>query len=298
MFRKWILNLCMGTVFLSGGLACADNNQVTVVKHYGGGYSDALQPYLYKTLELILEATKEDFGPYKIEVSGSYLPSTRAKVETQKGDIVNVMFATGWKENTSAVASIEIPVFENLLGLRSLVINPKLRIAGQVKNLEDFKNFSAGQGLAWEDTKILESNGITVIESQSFPSLFPMLRKGRFDYIALSILEAQNSLKQYSHEFPDLAVHPKLYIFYPLLISLNITANQTELVKRMRVGVERVQAEALPNLFNQFYVDLSFTQANNNQLIMLHNPNISAEHNQAINKRFLSNYGEYFEVLE
>lgn len=295
-------------VFLAGLVYSAASQSAPpdmVVKHTDTGYSPALRPYMTDILELLMDSTRLEYGPYQVKNSKVPLSSERAKVETEKGHLINVLFASRWTVNDgapSSVAEYNLPIFNDLLGLRALLAK-KGTIENKVNRLSDLKRLRAGQGEYWEDVTILRHNHLPVTEAHVFDALFPMLHRGRFDYLPLSVLEAEMALAETSARFNNLYILPNTYIFYPLDFHLYVNKGEGRLAARFKLALEKVTTKQLADLFYKHFPKLMFLtqkakQTNKNKLFMAYNPNISRKKNNAITQRFLDNYGDFFTALE
>ena len=92
--------------------------------------------------------------------------------------------------DSERVAGYRFGAFNDLLGLRSLLVLPENKIVTTPPaNRADFLRYTAGLGYFWEDVGVLRGAGITVVEAHTYDALFPMLQKKRFDYLPLSVLE-------------------------------------------------------------------------------------------------------------
>jgi hypothetical protein len=50
-----------------------------------------------------------------------------------------------------------------------------------VQSLEQLKKYTIGQGIGWQDAKILQHNGLNVVDVDAYESLFKMVAAGRID---------------------------------------------------------------------------------------------------------------------
>lgn len=287
-----LLCLCVGSGTVSA--------QPTVVKHYAQGFSPVISEYLTDVLELCLEKTVPAYGPYRVEVHPSLLSTNRSKLETERGQLLDVLFATNWlhqRPDPDRVIAVDFPVFFGTLGIRSLIIDKHTEIARD--DAKSFKQMRAGQGLHWIDGQILRANGIKVVEAQTFASLFPMVQRNRFDYLPLSVLEAQQTLAKLQFEYPTLTIDKNIQIFYPLPVYLYINAERTDLVERFTEGLRLAQESgALAELFQTHFkaIDDALRQGNR-QIIVLNNPFSSPEQDQQIIQTLRNRYPQEVDLI-
>lgn len=281
----------------------ANNGEVTVIKHYDKGYSPLLRVYLTDVLKTALDKTVSEYGPYKLHFYSRFLSSNRSKLETERGVLVDVLFSSHWRGNfvnPSNVIQIEFPVFDGMLGLRSLIVTGQQGpIFSHIQSSREFKQYVAGQGSNWVDVEVLRDNGIPVVEAQLFDGLFPMLSKSRFNYLPLSILEAQTALQTKGVQYDDLTIQRDLSIFYPIPFYLFVNAEKPELAERLQKGLTKALEDgSIERLFGKhFYYVQSTHEENTKKLIIVDSPLITQEKNRELVDRFLQKYQQYFEIL-
>lgn len=275
-----------------------------VIKHYNQGFSPLLRVYLTDVLKLTLDATTPEYGPYEMQYFSQFLSSNRSKLETEKGVLLDLLFSPHWRGhyvNINNVIPVEFPVLNGMLGLRSVIISeenlPELRQSLQVA---DFKHMVAGLGAKWVDVEILAANNINVVEAQKFDALFPMLMHKRFDYIPLSVLEAQTAVVEHRLTYSNLVISEDVSLFYPIPFYLYVNAQRPDLAARLEKGLQKVLADgSLNRLFDQHfaYVHAELKSTHKN-LVVLTNPLISPEKNQEYLQRFLRKYHDSFSVIK
>jgi hypothetical protein len=75
-----------------------------------------------------------------------------------------------------------------------------------VHSLADLKPMRFGQGSDWPDTAVLRDNGLQVVTSQNYASLFRMLDAGRFDLFPREVLVAWDEQAHAAEQGLKLAV--------------------------------------------------------------------------------------------
>ena len=275
--------------------------QTLIVKDYEHAFSTGLRPYLAEVLHEILEITKPEFGAYTKASYKERLSATRAKLITEQGEALNLLYATDWNGNlvdNTKVIGYDFSAFNDLLGLRELLITHDSALAKKPpKSIKEFLGYSAGQGHSWEDVSILRSAGIKIVEAQMFDTLFPMLEQQRFDYVPLSILEATNTLNLKQREFPNLTRHSTLHIFYPMNVKLYVNAKDEILNARVALGIKKMQAAGFESIFQKHFSSLTWS-APATQLLILQNPHLTPEENKKVIDRFLTRYGDFYQIMQ
>lgn len=284
-------------------LSVANATEPTLIRHYDKGYSPLLRVYLTDILTAALDKTVSEYGPYEIDFYSQYLSSNRSKLETERGVLLDLLFSTHWRGhfvNPENVIQIEYPVFEGMLGLRRLIVTRERSDQfSHIRSTEDLLRFSAGQGSSWTDIEVLKANNISIVEAQLFDGLFPMLSKHRYDYLPLSILEAQTALQTKGVKYSNLTINEDVYLFYPMPFYLYVNASKPELAHRLSKGLEIAQNDgSVRRLFKQhFYYVKPILDNEAKKLIVLKNPFMSEEENRNVLAVLLENFPHVFEVL-
>lgn len=297
--RKCLVSMLLLLSFYTSVAA----GEPVVIKHFDQDYSPKLRQYLTDVLALVLEETRDEFGDYRIEYYSRSLSPTRSKKETERGDLINTLFAPDWMGpylDMDKVIRLNYPLFNGLLGFRALVVN-QADIAGfqLISSAREFKQLSAGQGTSWSEVHILKSNSMKVVESQTYDSLFPMLSFGRYDFLPLSILEVYDSVNNVPNHQQQFAIIDQVTIFYPFPFYAYVNRQQPELARRLQRGLEIATTNGtLPALFSRSFPDVEAQlRQQTKKVMLLHNPFLDASENTVLTQRFLNQYGDRLEIL-
>jgi hypothetical protein len=295
--------LCSLLLLLCSAIVAHADSSPTVIKHYNQGYTPLLRLYLTDVLKLVLDKTTDQYGPYELQYFSETMSANRSKLETEKGMRLDLLFSPHWRGHfvdPNKVIPVEFPALNGMLGLRNLIaLDETWQRLEKNANLQNFKQLVAGMG-AWIDVEILVANNIRVVEAQTFDAMFPMLMRGRFDYIPLSVLDADTALTTRKIEYPGLSLNRDISLFYPLPFYLYVNAQKPDLAERLQKGVQIALADgSIDALFNQhfFYVRPEL-QTKKRKLVVLHNPLISEEQNAFYLQQFLQRYEMGFEIME
>lgn len=284
-------------------LLASEAPAITEVKYYSRGNSPGLWPYQNALLLLALEKTRRDYGDYVITYYAEMLSSSRAKFETERGRLINLHYSTGWEGeflNEENIIKIRHPILKGLLGMRSLVIRKEdIAKFEKVNSVQDLKRFRAGQGKSWYDVSILQNQGIQVVPSTVFQNLAPMLVAKRFEFLPLSILEAQAAVDSFEHPSRKIAISDDLALFYPLPIHLCISKSAPDLAQRLDVGVARTVADgSLEQLFSAHFGFVEQQLRNKNiKTLLLENPHLSKADNQTLTANFIARFGDKLQIV-
>ncbi len=298
---KWL-----GVLLVLGACvsAQAKDREKVVIKHYDRDFSRNIREYLTAVLHLTLEKSRREFGDYEIEFYSKSLSPTRSKLETERGEHINTLFAPDWLGpflHENRIIRVPFPVFKELLGFRNLIVD-KTRAPSfkNIKTAATLRTIRAGQGANWGDVDILKGNGLKVVEAQSYESLFPMLVKDRYDYLPLSILEAAEAMNAVPGHVDHLTVIDDINLFYPVPFSLYVHAREPELARRFRRGLEIALADgSLDEVFTKFFPGVEAQlRSGKKKVMLLANPLIDAQTNALITGKFMADHGAELEVLE
>ncbi len=202
------------------------------------GHSKIRFAYETALIKLALNKTAEQYGDYNLEILTSALSSQRGLRMIREGKIH--MFVSGDRINDRGyLRTIDIPIWDGLLGYRKLMVHKvNLPLFSQVNDIEELRQFRAGQGTNWTDILIYEANNIEVKTAISFPSMYGMLYAGRFEFLPLGVNEIDANLAEARIDYPELDIVPKLLIRYPLNIYIQVGSQQKQLAKRLEKGLK------------------------------------------------------------
>lgn len=143
---------------------------------------------------------------------------------------------------------------------------------GAIHDRQALQRLRAGQGHDWPDSQILAHNGLPVITSASYPSLFRMLEAGRFEYFPRSLLEIWDEAAQPQNA--RLEVDRHLLLVYPTASYFFVSPGNTRLADELQRGLEQALADgSFDRLFYAHYGDaLQRARLSERQLIELDNP--------------------------
>jgi len=132
--------------------------------------------------------------------------------------------------------AIRIPVFKGLLSHRILIIRKgDQEKFDNIQKLNDFRILTAGAASRWVDRFVLESAGIKVAVTSGPSQLWPMLAKGRFDYMSFGMIEAWQHFPEHSDH---LAVEEKLILHYPIAFYIYVNKDDDTLYEAIKNGME------------------------------------------------------------
>ena len=125
--------------------------------------SDARAEYPIALLKLALDKTGVN---YELLPSDRILLSSKALRQLRENREVNVVWSMTDSQREKDLLPIRIPIAKGLIGLRVFVINVDREAEfARVSSKSELMNFTPLQGEEWPDTKILQANGLMLLQS-------------------------------------------------------------------------------------------------------------------------------------
>lgn len=155
---------------------------------------------------------------------------------------VDVIWTMTTKEREAQLLPIRIPIDKGLLGWRIPLLDAnRTDLLSELATLTDLQRWKAGQGHDWPDTEILRSNGLNVVTSCCYDTLFSMMLAGRFDYFPRSIMEIWVDIA--NHPTMPLVADSHVVIHYPAAAYFFVSPRRPRLAKDLQTGLERAIAD-------------------------------------------------------
>ena len=195
---------------------------------------DFNSPYALKMLELVNQ--KLD-GKYTIEIVDDGVTTKSRIMQNVVDGYYHIFWNSTNAESEEILFPIRIPLFKGLLGHRIFIIRegdqPQF---DQIETMEDLQKIKMGSGAAWGDTSILESNGMTLVLSNNYPSMFNMLDGKRFDAFPRGVFEPFKEIEDNA----DLAltVEKKIMLVYKMPYYFFVSRDNQELAEDLTRGLE------------------------------------------------------------
>ncbi|OZY86938.1 diguanylate cyclase [Cellvibrio mixtus] len=190
------------------------------------------------TLALAHASTRYDIVP---DADGGQRTQGRYIEDLRTGRI-DVMWAASDASIEEQVLPVRIPLLKGLLGHRIFLIHKNSQSKfDAVNTLDDLKKLKLGQGATWADTKILESNGLTVVKTQKYENLFYMLDGGRFDAFPRGVQEPWGEV----NKIPglELAIEKRLMLVYKMPFYLFVSPDNPALARDIEKGLNAMIAD-------------------------------------------------------
>ena len=213
-----------------------------VYRYWDWGKTPKRDQYQTAALTLALQKTLPTYGPFSVERVVDTMSTTRIRREIHSGKRMNV-HAGPWRDLDAddpleRAIMIGTPVLGGLLGYRRLIVRrddlPKFQA---IKTDAQLKRLVAGQGRGWVDNDVLRHNGYQVVDSGNIATLLDMLVSHRFDYLPISVVEADFLMEEHAQLVDTLALVPGLMLYYPLPVVYYVSAKAPRLAQRLETGL-------------------------------------------------------------
>ena len=243
-------------------------------------HSSGADPEAY-VVELLRQALARSGGDYQLQPSPRPMPQSRAEQSLEQNDsAVQLMWSMTTRAREDVLLPIRIPLYKGLIGWRvPLVRREDKDWLAQVRSLDDLKPMRFGQRADWTDTRILRDNGLQVITSQSYESLFRMLGAGRFDLFPREVVVAWNEQAQAARDGLALEVDEHIVIHYPTAFYFFTSRARADLAGTIERGLEAMIADgSFEALFQQHHgATLERARLDTRRVIELENLDLPAQ---------------------
>jgi ABC-type amino acid transport substrate-binding protein len=218
-------------------------------------HSSGADPEAY-VVELLRLALARSGGDYQLQPSPKAMPQSRAEQSLEQNDgVVQLMWTMTTRTREEILLPVRIPIYKGLIGWRvPLVRREDKGWLAQVQGVEDLKPMRFGQRADWPDTRILRDNGLQVITSQSYESLFRMLDAGRFDLFPREVVVVWDEQARASEAGLALEVDEHIVLHYPTAFYFFTSRARADLAGAIERGLEAMIADgSYEQLFQQHH---------------------------------------------
>ena len=264
-----------------------NDESIMVYRYWDLGASQNRDHYQFELLRLALEKTRNTYGDYELIKVDKKITSLRASREVSRGEIINIEAAPNWTTDTAPSElrkdqriAVKIPILRGILGYRRLVIRKNdFEKFEHITDASQLQQLVAGQGKDWEDVFIYRANGYQVNDEADYYNLFAMLVAGRFDYIPLSAIEAENFVQKFGEYSQDVMIAPDILIYYPFPVLFQVSIHHPELAQRVEKGLIQARKDgSMDKLFHtHFSAEITKLRTTRNRTFILENKRVPAE---------------------
>jgi hypothetical protein len=241
--------------------------------------ADTRDRYKIELLQLALDATLDEFGPYVLDPSASVMTELRMDALMTRGDgtELNLIFKPTTLDREQSMVPVRIPILKGLLGYRVFLVHADSQPAfSAVRTLDDLRNLTIGQGLGWRDVEVFAHNNVPVATHPDYERLFALLDAKRFDGFCRGITEAPAEFAERRDLYPSMRIESSLLLYYPWPVYFFAmdTDEGHAIAVRLLLGLEKIAASGqFDALFSRYYGG-SFAELRlgSRRLIRLENP--------------------------
>lgn len=192
--------------------------------------------YYHSLLREILRRTEKDYGPCELAHTEDMLTRMRSAALIDRNQGVDLLWGTTTIERENLLQPIRIPLLKGLMKHKVLLIhaNDQARFSA-IENLEQLQKLRAGQGADWPDTTILLANGINVVTSTNYESLYKMLAARRFDFLPRGANQILSELRHNADK--NIIVEQELVLIYPAPVYFFVSKDNDALAQRIEAGL-------------------------------------------------------------
>jgi len=237
-------------------------------------------PTIRALVQLALDKTPE--YPARRLVASEPMPQGRAlrELAANNDQAVAIANVASSPEREEFLLPIAIPFDRGLLGLRICLIRSgdQERFSG-ISGAVDFRQrgLLIGQGSHWPDRFILQANGFDVTNTPRFESLFPMLRRSRFDCFLRGAGEIASDLETYGDD--GIEIEQELLFVYDMPSYLFVAPDNVALAQRIELGLRRAIEDSSFDAYYERYFQRAIDELDldNRRMIVLLNPYLASD---------------------
>lgn len=212
--------------------------------------ADARASYYLKLLALALQKSGV---PYDLRPNGQVMVPSRVVSAMEAGGDIDVTWGPTTRELERRLLTVRVPIDKGILGWRLLLIRADERAAfAAIRTSEQLRAVAAGQQRDWGDTTILQANGMKVVGTSIYESMFKMLASNRFQYFPRGVGEIWGELSR--HPELDLEVESHLALHYPSVSYFFVSPHDPMLAQAiergLRVAIKDGSFDALFDKYN------------------------------------------------
>lgn len=239
-FFLWILILAPMIAPVQADTNKSAPSETLVVTYKRSEFGDTTRKtFEQSVIELALEKTIGKTGTFEM-VPVSVISRAHALAALNQNKYQNFVMTLSYEDallENDNLAYIPFPIHLGVFSYRICYTNKNLiPNVQQIKNLQQLRQYKIGVGEGWIDAKILQHNGLQIIEGTNITSLFRMTQAKRVDIVCPNPTEYFHELK--SENAKDFQLDNKLALYYPLPKFIFSHKNNQALLDRIKAGIE------------------------------------------------------------
>ena len=250
---------------------------------------DFKHQYTQELLIAALDKTINTYGEYEIKALINVNSTETQRLMSKKnfGDVIQGATRPEWEQN---LITVPIPIFKGMLGLRVLIINKDMQANFlKIQTIEQLKSYLLGTVDRWSITKVFEYNQFNHVKIKRHSSIFDMLAKKRFDYLARGLHEVAFEYDKYREKTPSLHIEESILLNTQLPGYFFANPHNPLLAERIETGLKMlIKDGSFETIFNKHYskilVDLNLP---NRKIFHLKNPDYKTLKNASFPKNII-----------
>jgi|TARA_R110000868_G_scaffold21030_3_gene87982 hypothetical protein len=250
---------------------------------WNGNKSPARQFYETALLQACLKATDNEYGSVEVRIDNIDYPCAddEANIFLNGADIL-VTVAGNVKFTNKQKLAIPQPLTKGLLGYRLLLVRDEtLAKFARINKPQQLQALSVGIPQTWADAALFRHNRYKVIEQGTFDDLFPLLKNGTFDYVALGVNEIEEVFNHRAIPIGGISIESSLMLYYPFPLVFYVNPAKSSLAERVKKGLNKIIANGeFETLFGHYHGDvMQRLNLRKREIFTLTNPALPMEMN-------------------
>ena len=265
----------LATTVVASATPVRNGDSTLRIRHpFAGDSKDLRAIYPVAVLRLALEK-----AGVAAEIVPAAVPMEQARAirALASGQLIDVLWTVSTPERERQLRPVRVPIDRGLIGWRVLLVQrsalPRFR---DVREAGELAALRGAQGHDWPDLPILRANGLDVLASPHYDSLFELLARGRIDYVPRGIGEVRPEAS--ARAGTGIVIEPNLLLHYPSALYFFVHPDNESLARQLDRGLRLAHADgSLTALLDQAYgEDLAALHLSRRHRITLTNPLLPA----------------------
>lgn len=278
----WVVLMGAGSAWADTNSAITPQVKPETVFTYRAPESDrdTRLHYEISVLQLALEKTVDDYGPFRLE-STPRINVARCMHSIRQHKFTNFFCSLGYTERYNAypdVTYVRFPIELGVLSYRTCFTNPQTAKQLQtITTMDQLRQLTQGLGRDWADVAVFKHNGFSVVEVDQYEALFSMVAAGRFNLFCRGTNEVKDEYNL-RHGMPGLVYDRTLAIHYPMPLLLYTNKANAAAIERITKGLQKAFADgSLVALWKTKHLpNAEFAQLHKRRLFHLENPAVKS----------------------
>lgn len=245
------------------------------IRFWNGNKSKVRQSYELTLIQHVLATCDTEHAQATVIEDKTDYPRAEDEGAVFQKDIdLCVTVAGNRKFSQGSFIPIYTPLMSGLLGHRLLIIRESDAVVfSEIKTANQLKQKTVGIPATWADAQLFRDNQFKVSERGALEDLFPRLKQGECDYVALGANEAHSIFNDMAKDLGGLMLEKTLCLYYPFALVFYVSPSHPALAHSLETGLLALKENAQhQTLFNDFFgATLADARLHQRQQIQLEN---------------------------